>query len=688
MAKTLEIKYFNSFWIKKVCPKLAAANENYDGQTPSGAATANDVDWYNGNISGFWPGLPWRPKGISGDGVSATGATPATVQYPVFPWFKAPIYGGAAGDYAKESTINFYGGTGGNANRNDAVSFGSNWYIEEATHKGGFNNNRCSLGVRAYTVLDNPEGIHRSQTLIHSGVLNTRTGYNETNVFSVAEDIEKDMDAINGSIQKLYTENTNLHVFQERKINKVLINKNVLYSGTQGSRETGRITFFGQESAYAGEYGISKNPESFAVYGYRKYFTDRDRGVVCRLSMDGITEISDYGMTDYFRDNLASVSSNLRSSTNTITGLTYTSTGASQVIDLSIPKTKICDSGGGACVIPIGAKLILSPSGGAAPVPPVQIITRYVSKISEDPNNASNYLITLDSPFADNTLANPYQITITIFDRDRIVGGWDIYNKNYTVSLQKTPSTIYSSTQCLTTEHEYSTLNFDETVRGWVSFYSYRPLFMGSLKNYFYTFKYTNLYQHYVGSPTVNNNYGKFYGATTPAESSITFIFNPLPNVTKNFKTISYEGSNGWEMQSAYSDFQEFDRTNPDVLSPSSSFTYGTNYRDSAAPVKSLDTGIYIDSFGYPANAGFTLKENRYVADLVSNNVNPRPAEVIYPLAVYPNMSAQGQANTNGMLTGIKGYVSIVKLKLDNVTQPGGRKELFSVSSEYVMSSR
>jgi hypothetical protein len=53
---------------------------------------------------------------------------------------------------------------------------------------------------------------------------------------------------------------------------------------------------------YAGNYGIGTNPESFAVYGYRKYFVDRPKNAVLRLSQDGITEISGYGMLDYFRD--------------------------------------------------------------------------------------------------------------------------------------------------------------------------------------------------------------------------------------------------------------------------------------------------------------------------------------------------------------------------------------------------
>ena len=63
--------------------------------------------------------------------------------------------------------------------------------------------------------------------------------------------------------------------------------------------------FLGQATPFVGEYGISKNPESFSSYGYQAYFTDKNRGAVIRLSMDGITPISDHGMSDYFRDKLS-----------------------------------------------------------------------------------------------------------------------------------------------------------------------------------------------------------------------------------------------------------------------------------------------------------------------------------------------------------------------------------------------
>jgi hypothetical protein len=63
----------------------------------------------------------------------------------------------------------------------------------------------------------------------------------------------------------------------------------------------------GQATPFVGDYGISTNPESFAVDNYRAYFTDRQRGAVVRLSRDGITPISEHGMRTWFRDNFGKV---------------------------------------------------------------------------------------------------------------------------------------------------------------------------------------------------------------------------------------------------------------------------------------------------------------------------------------------------------------------------------------------
>ena len=186
----------------------------------------------------------------------------------------------------------------------------TDWYIEESRIRGGYNNTTVDFGVKAYLDEENPLQQNRFNSLIYSGIFNSRTGVNNTNQFSVGEDITKSADPANGSIQKLYAEDTNFIIFQEDKVSRALIDKDAIYSAEGNPAITSTNLVIGQIIAYAGEYGISQDPFSFAVYGNRKYFTDKKRGVVLRLSGgvgggNGMTEISSYGMHDFFRDELA-----------------------------------------------------------------------------------------------------------------------------------------------------------------------------------------------------------------------------------------------------------------------------------------------------------------------------------------------------------------------------------------------
>ena len=178
------------------------------------------------------------------------------------------------------------------------------YHIEENRIKGGFNNKAVDLGARAYLVDEEYNLRVRKNAMIYSGIFNAKTKVNNTNQFPIGEEITKAVDIANGSIQKLYAEDTNLVIFQENKVNKALIDKDAIYTAEGSPLQASSNIVIGQIVPFAGKYGISKNPESFAVYGNRKYFADKNRGIVLRLSQDGITPISDAGMKDFFRDNL------------------------------------------------------------------------------------------------------------------------------------------------------------------------------------------------------------------------------------------------------------------------------------------------------------------------------------------------------------------------------------------------
>ena len=231
---------------------------------------------------------------------------------------------------------------------------------------------------------------------------------------------------------------TNLIVFQENKVSQSLIDKDAIFSAEGGAITTSGKIVIGQNQSYAGNFGISRNPESFAVYGTRIYFTDKDRNAVlsCLVLKDGLTEISNYGMVDFFRDEFA----------------------------------------------------------------------------------------TLDN---------------SSFGKGKAYGAFDIYTKQYVVSLQQNSSNPAAT---------FKTLSFDEAVKGWTSFYSYKPYFSTSLKNFYYTFNSGRMYVH--NSAAVPR--AQFYGVNYKA--SVKFIFNPNVSLQKNFQTINYEGDNGWQVDSIVSD--------------------------------------------------------------------------------------------------------------------------------------
>ena len=610
MAFDLEVKYYNSFWLKQVTsPQIQDTTPGNDSFTKVFPGIAEDVYSTQG-----WPNFPEEFK------------TP-TIPYSNV-WYRA--------NQAYNSTN------------------GSNWVIEESRIRGGFNNTQVELGPRAYLKEDSNDVRHRESSLIYSGIFNSRTNVNETNVFSVGQDITRTIDPHNGTVQLIHALDNNLAIFQENKVSQALIDKDAIYS-TEGNQTTALTSkVIGPVTPYVGDYGISRNPESFANFGFRRYFADKDRNSIMRLSRDGLTEISQYGMKDWFRDELVKISEGQMFYTDPMP-LVYN--GVTGLITQG-PE----DFNGGALIeAPLGPWFAI----GTVRIPDDVLIgsqIQYNPDYATDPDN----FITLESfvlgtgtlgtqiivyrngaPIPIDALGlNPY-VRFIYSRRDRIEGGFDTYKDNYIISLQRFSG---SKTTDETSDY-YSTVAFDESINGWTTFYTFRPDLIFSLKNNLYTTKNGNLYRHYDGdlSRTKHNN---FYGVDN--DSSIEFIFNLGPSTQKNFKTISYEGSNGWQVDSFISD-PTGDIVNNRLVE--------TN--DTTQGVKSYEEGSYIEN-GIPYRVGFNRKDNVYVANLVNNS----------------SVSAR-EVNYGSSITGIKGFFATVKISTDATTDFGGVKELFAVSTEF-----
>ena len=186
----------------------------------------------------------------------------------------------------------------------NCYSFGNG--VESNRIEDNFNRVIIDNGPIVSTTVE--DGIYKEERrkygLIFSGLYNSTSGVNDLNQFIQAENITKEFNPTYGSLQKLFSRQSDLIALCEDKILKILANKDAVFNADGNPQLTANKNVLGQTIPFVGDYGISKNPESFAKESYRAYFTDKQRGAVLRLSMDGLTPISEAGMSDWFSDNL------------------------------------------------------------------------------------------------------------------------------------------------------------------------------------------------------------------------------------------------------------------------------------------------------------------------------------------------------------------------------------------------
>lgn len=184
----------------------------------------------------------------------------------------------------------------------NAFTFGNG--VESFRIRDSWNAATMQFSPRANSTIEGYEQQTLVQALTYSGIYTQTSAINRLNEFNLSLGNFKYLDRFFGSIQKLYSRDTDLIVFQENKISKVLYGKNLLSDSVGGGAIASIPEVLGTQISYEGEYGISLNPESFARWGSDLYFTDARRGAVMALQSNGLFEISSQGMKNWFKANL------------------------------------------------------------------------------------------------------------------------------------------------------------------------------------------------------------------------------------------------------------------------------------------------------------------------------------------------------------------------------------------------
>ena len=165
-----------------------------------------------------------------------------------------------------------------------------------------FNQTEKDFSVRVTTPVEDYKQVRSEASICYSGIFKQGSGINRLNEFNLSLSNFKYLDRDFGSIQKMYARNTDIVVFQQNKVSNVLYEKNVLFDSVGGGQVVSIPEVLGTQIPMIGEYGISNNPESFDNWGQLVFFTDARKGLVLQMENDQITEISSWGMNDFFRD--------------------------------------------------------------------------------------------------------------------------------------------------------------------------------------------------------------------------------------------------------------------------------------------------------------------------------------------------------------------------------------------------
>jgi hypothetical protein len=201
-----------------------------------------------------------------------------------------------AGSISGVSILDFY----------NCYSFGNG--VESFRIKDSIVGDSFLLGQRVTSVAETDfSEVHRFSDITYSGVYNRESNVNKLNEFNLGLLNFKNLEALYASIQRMHPRQTDLLVFQEDRVSRVLVGKNILADSTGGGAVASVPEVLGNQIARIEEFGICKQPESFASFGNDIYFTDIKRGAVLKLSGEQLLVISDIGMRSYFRDSFSPI---------------------------------------------------------------------------------------------------------------------------------------------------------------------------------------------------------------------------------------------------------------------------------------------------------------------------------------------------------------------------------------------
>jgi hypothetical protein len=183
---------------------------------------------------------------------------------------------------------------------------------------------------------------------------------------------------------------------------------------------------------------------------------------------------------------------------------------------------------------------------------------------------------------------------------DNLIGSFDTVNDEYNLTIKFDPSQQVTDT----------TVAFNETNKGWVSFRSFVADTGLSVGGKYFTGKTNAIYEHHVDNNIAGGVVGRNVFYNTFRASDITFVFNSASGSVKNFKTLNYEGTQAY--QQGVNDFNFTDVTGQANSYTDNSYSNVTSVASNSPGVLGWRTTNIKTDLDSGAVNEFTKKEGKW----------------------------------------------------------------------------
>lgn len=172
----------------------------------------------------------------------------------------------------------------------------------ESEHASHFFHSKASDHGHFKAINEDASTVDRSSSITYSDFQANDSKILRYSSFNLKNANYKDLPYKYGQIDRIFEEDGYMFVFQDSKVCKIPVSKQVITTASGQSLLALNTEILGEPVFYAGDYGSSGLQQAVVFYNGRGFFFDITSERVFRTGGDGLTPISDTGLASFLED--------------------------------------------------------------------------------------------------------------------------------------------------------------------------------------------------------------------------------------------------------------------------------------------------------------------------------------------------------------------------------------------------